>query len=208
MERVWKCVDIYESAGTLFLQTDQSVSSFPTPTNGSPGGSIGVAAVIPKLVSYTGNTGTDAAVGWVPGRFFSHWLNTYTATGQLVTVWGQVVSIKITVNAGYSAGTFTLGVGGIFVLYKPQNTDHVWNPSIDLTIAGIRTITPSGVTGGGSVWLVSNQITPTITSAVGSGSVQLEILTDQGFPADVTSVSTAFTITHGHARGHTKMIAY
>jgi hypothetical protein len=191
---VWKCIDIYESGGNLFLQTDQTVSSFPAGVNGA---SVGIHCVLPKVIGYSGNTGTNASTGWVPPRFGAHWLKTYSGNigistlANLIKVWGQVISIKITVGAGYSGGT--LNLDGPFVVNKPQNTDVIWSPVIDLTVAGTRIITPSGVTGGGgsdsgltlpnsgNVWLVSNQITPAMSGATGAGSVTIEIQTDQGF---------------------------
>lgn len=197
MAPVWKCLDIYQTGNTLFLQTDQTVSAFPPTVNGGAG-SVGVNAVISKLLSYSGNTGSPSATGWQGNRLFSHWLQTYTGNigaataANLIQIWGQVVFIKVTVNAGYSAGTMDLDA---FVLQKPSNNDTVWNPIFDLTVSGTRIITPSGVTGSvgsdsgltlpnsGNVWLVSNQITPEMTGAVGSGSVIIEIQTDQGFPA-------------------------
>lgn len=196
--RVWKCVDIYDNGTTLFLQTDQS-GGFPAPI--SPATALNASAVFPLFSSFSGNSGCDDAIGLTGGRAFSRWSAVYSGNigasdpSHLIKVWGQLVSIKITVFAGYSAGT--LNLSGPFVVYKPQNTEAIWSPVIDLTQAGVRTILGNGtVTGnlgtdsitppnGGSVWLVSDQIIPAMSGALGSGSVQIEIQTDQGFPLAV-----------------------
>jgi len=195
---VWKCVDIWEDATILYVQTDQSISGFPLGADGTT--ILGATAVVPALQNYTGNSGNDDAVGWTGPRLFSHWNKTYSgnigaaAAAHLIKIWGQVVFIKITVFSGYSAGT--LNLDGPFVVYRPQNTTNIWSPVVDLTVVGTRTILPSGTSGGGgadsnltlpnggNVWLLSTQITPAMSGAVGSGSVQIEMLTNQGFPAD------------------------
>jgi hypothetical protein len=195
---VWKCLDIYESGGNLFVQTDQA-GSFPAAV--SPATTIAARAVLPSFISFLNNSGSDDANALTGTNFrpFSHWNLTYNGnigaanpTLHIIKVWGQVVSVKITVLSGYSAGTINLNA---FVVQKPSNVQTTWNPVVDLTVTGVRTITPSGVTGGGgsdsglalpnsgNVWLVSNQITPAMSGAVGAGSVQIEIFTNQGFPA-------------------------
>jgi hypothetical protein len=195
--RVWKCLDVRDDGTTLFLQTDQFTG---LPAIVSPATALLAAPVLPTLTTFAGNSGCDDANGLTVGHPFSHWLLTYSGNigvadpSHLIKAWGNVVSIKITVLPGYSAGT--LSFAG-FVVFKPQNINSTtWNPTIDLTVTGTRTITPAAVTGlagadsglalpnSGNVWLVSNQIEPAMSGAVGAGSVQIEILTDQGFPPD------------------------
>lgn len=207
---VWKCIDIWESGGILYLQTNQS-GGFPLGFTGSP---ILFARAAPPLVSFSGNTGADDAISLsnvgVSHRYGSRWDKTYSGNvgasntaAHLIAVWGTPTFVRITVNPGYSAGTVALNA---FVLSKPGNTEVVWNPIIDLTIPGLRTITTSGVTGtagadsglafpnGGNVWLVDNQIVPAMSGAVGAGSVRIEIQTDQGF-----SISTIPFVLRLHA---------
>jgi hypothetical protein len=201
----FKVLDIYDDGTTLYIQTDQS-GGFPSPV--SPATTISANAAPPVNFTFSGCTGCDDAVSWsnvTPSRpMFSQWKETYSGDigfenpDHQIKIDGQVVSIKVTVTSGYSAGTFTLD--DPFVIYKPQNTQATYPMSIDMTVPGVRTITPSGVTGaagadsnldlpnGGSVWLVDNQLTASMSSASGTGTVTLEIATDLGIVSSAPAV--------------------
>jgi hypothetical protein len=197
---VWRCLDIWDNGTTLFIQTDQS-GGFP-PTIGGTGDIAIIGS--PPIITYVGNFGCDDAVSWSavssPSRMLTQWDMTYNGNigasnpAHQVKVSGQLVSITITVGAGYSAGT--LNLDSPFVVVKPGNTQLQWTPVVDLTVAGTRVINANGtVTGGGgadanlaapnsgNIWLVSDQITVAMSGATGSGSVRLQIKTDAGFQA-------------------------
>jgi hypothetical protein len=198
---VWKCLDVYESAGTLFIQTDQT-GGFPSGVNGD---SDIFAITAPALVNFSGCIGSDDALSLSNiglHRYQTKWDLTYTGDigssdvnpAHLIKVSGTPIFVRITVISAYTGGLLKLDP---FVIAKPSNFEVSWLPVIDLTTTGVRTITPSGVTGStgsdsalafpnsGSVWLVSNQITPFMTGVSGSGSVRIEIQTDMGFPTGV-----------------------
>lgn len=191
----WKVLDVYDDGTTLYIQTNQS-TGFPTPVSGSAISAI----TAPPLISFSGCTGSDDAVSWsnvTANRIqFSQWNKTYSgnigaaSAAHQIKIAGQVVSIRITVAAGYSAGT--LNLNGPFVIAKPGNTEATWSPVIDLTTTGVRTITPAGANSlgsdsglalpnSGNVWLVDNQITPAMSGAVGAGSATIEISANLGF---------------------------
>lgn len=192
----WKCLDIWDDGTTLYIQTDQS-GGFPSPV--SPATTISAITAAP-VISFSGCTGCDDAVSWSnvsANRIqFSQWNKTYSGnlgaadpTNHLIKVSGQAKSVKITVAAGYSAGTFSLS--GPTVIAKPGNTEATWSPVIDLTTPGVRTITSAGAnslgsdTGlawpnSGNIWFVDNQLIPAMSGAVGNGSVTIEIQADLG----------------------------
>jgi len=200
----WKVLDMYDDGTTLYIQTDQS-GGFPSPV--SPATTISAITAAP-LISFASCTGTDDAISWsnvTSNRVqFSQWNKIYNGNigaadaVHQIKISGQVISIKFTVASGYSAGT--LNLDGPVVIAKPGNTQATWTPIIDLTTAGVRTITPAGASSlgsdsglalpnSGNVWLVDNQITPAMSGAVGSGSVTIEIQTDLGInPAQITIV--------------------
>lgn len=69
-------------------------------------------------------------------------------------LWGKVTSIKINVMQAYTGSTNPLRVNLPEETIVPAGTTTFWNPLINLRQAGLRTITPAGVTcdtGGGPV---------------------------------------------------------
>lgn len=69
-------------------------------------------------------------------------------------LWGKVTSIKINVTQSYTGSTNPLRVNFPEETVIPAGTTSFWSPLIDLRTAGLRTITPAGVTcdtGGGPV---------------------------------------------------------
>lgn len=188
--------DVTEDATNIYIQTNLT-GSFPPPI--APATTFIFRTHPSPVATFINCTGSDAAVAFsnsIIGRpLYSGWNLTYTGnigtSKSTIPIFGKIVYVKFTVNSAYTTGTFNLD--GPFVVNKANNTDSNWNPVIDLTRIGTRTITPSGVTGGGGadnglvlpgsgqIWLVTAQITPKMSSATGSGSITLEIITDQGF---------------------------
>lgn len=196
-----KVLDVWDNGTTLFIQTDQT-GGFPPLV--SPATTYSARTGQIRDFSFSNCTGCDDANSWsavITGQpQFSQWHLTYSgnigaanSVHQFNAV-GKVISVKITVAAGYSAGTFNLN--SPFVVTKPANTAVFWNPVIDLTTPGVRTITPSstvslGTDSGlalpnsGALRIPENQMTAAMSGVTGSGSVTLEILTDQGFTSSV-----------------------
>lgn len=197
----FRVLDVYTDGTTLFIPTDQA-GGFPSVV--SPATQLNIITAPPPNFTFTNCTGCDDAVSWsavTPSKpLYSQWKRTYSGNigainaAHQIKIAGQLVSIKITVNAGYSAGTFNLGGPGLAVIKKPANViDTSWDPQFDLTMPGVRTIHSDGTVTGtagadsglvpqnsGNIWLVDNQFTAAMSGAVGSGSVTLEITTDQG----------------------------
>lgn len=110
-----------------------------------------------------------------------------------VRSWGKVNTFNYTVAGPYGgAGTlsffpfFQFG----FSTVQPNGSNFSYTPQVDMKTAGERTVTPSGVTGGGgadanlsvpsAVW-VTGQTIPNISGNVGwAGSINIELTTDQG----------------------------
>jgi len=214
---IFKIIDVTWDGTTIFITTDQT-GGFPAPI--SPATTININTHPAPSLTFSGCSGTDpAAQAWSnapPGRpLFSYWNYTYLGDigaglvgGQsyFIPILGTFVSAKFTVNSGYSAGTFNLGTFSRF-LGKPGNAILPWNPSIDLTQPGVRFVTatapPTGAVGADSglalpqsnVWWPWGQPQAKMSGAVGSGSITVEFITDQGFnlvPAPVVLASIPF----------------
>lgn len=119
-------------------------------------------------------------------------------TSSLVPVWGRVVSIKINVTTPYTGvqSTLTMNAMGQFFgpTLQPSGTLFDYAPIINLKTAGLRTITPSGVTGaqtgdsglsiGAPIWITQGY-QPVVGTNIGSEnpsvypSVTIEFITDQ-----------------------------
>lgn len=191
--------DIWDDGTTLYISTTLS-GGFPSPV--FPATTIKASTYPPSNFTFTNCTGCDDAVSLsavgTGSPQFSKWKLNYPGNigpsdpSHLVKIYGELVSVKVTVNAGYSAGTFSLD--GPFVITKPGNVQVRWDPVFDLSVPGVRQINSDGTVSGtagtdanlippnsGSIWFVDNQITPSMSGAAGAGSVTLEITADQGF---------------------------
>lgn len=194
-EHSFKVLDIIDGS-TLQIVTDFP-GGFPTPV--SPATTISIITAPPPDFTFNSCTGCDDATSWsgVPAHLpqFSRWNLTYTgnignSAIHTVKVAGKLVSMKFTVNSGYTGGTFN--IGGPFVINNTTNADVSWNPTIDLTTPGVRLITPSvpptplgadaNLTppNSGNITLTEDQMQATMSGVTGSGSITLEIVADQG----------------------------
>lgn len=88
--------------------------------------------------------------------FASYSKRSYTNSTALVNspLWGKVTTIKINVTQAYTGSTNPMRFNPSAVTVIPAGTTSNWNVNINLRQAGLRTITPAGVTcdtGGGPV---------------------------------------------------------
>jgi hypothetical protein len=137
--------------------------------------------------------------GATPGLpLFSYGKLTYDETWPIsstdsIVVWGAVNTLKYTVTNPYAGA----GALSFFPFYqfgyqtvKADGTASAYTPLVDLKTGGLRTVTPSGVTGGGGTdsglsvggayWL-SGVTSPNISAHPGgSETITVEIITDQG----------------------------
>ncbi len=195
-QAVFKVLDVYPEGDDSRLHISTSLTGglpFPVPNSGN----YGVTTIPATKLTFSGCTGCPAAVAWslapAGNPIFSYWKQTFTGnistTGPMIPMVGKVVSIKFTVNSAYTGGTFNLD--GPFVENRVSNTSVIYNPVIDLTHTGLRTVTLSGVTGtvgsdatlglpSNDIWLIPGQITAKMVGATGSGNITLEMITDQG----------------------------
>lgn len=194
-EAVFRVLDITEDGSNIYIQTDQP-GGFPSLV--SPATTLSISTHPCPQFTFVNCSGCEVALGWsgiLPNKpVGSGWLRTYTGnigtTLPVIPMIGKVVSVKITVNSAYSTGTFNLN--SPFLIQVSNRIAVQWFPVIDLTTTGVRTITRAGVIGSagsdtgltlpgsGDLWMVPDQIIPKMTSATGSGSITLEITTDQG----------------------------
>lgn len=194
--RAIRVIDITDDGTSIHITTDLGGSAWPVLNTGTSPSAI---TSPPRITTFTGNTGCDDALSWsaVTGSLYTRWKKTYTGnltydpTLHTIKMSGRFVSAKITVTSGYTAGT--LHLDGPLVLVKPTGATTAWNPVIDLTAVGTRLINNDGTVtsfgtdsalampNGGNVGLLENQITPSTTGAVGSGTFTIEINADMAY---------------------------
>lgn len=150
------------------------------------------------------NLSKAAAYGLPPYSYGEYTVITGAAVSVAIgpRLWGQLVSLTINVIRAYTGAQATLtmdagGQFGVFVVNSSGNVVHnAFNSQVNLKIAGIRTITPTGVTGAQSgdnitspgannAWLVFG-IGPFMSAATGGDTldqqaiVEVQCTTDQG----------------------------
>jgi hypothetical protein len=127
---------------------------------------------------------------------------------------GRLISLKVTVSQAYSGvGALSFDPLSTFgnppVMDPTQTTLFPWSISVDLRTTGVRTITPTQITGSagadslgiapGNVWF-GGPVGPSISRDVSAESpanwplFEVEIMTDQGFqPSVVTLMGQSWT---------------
>jgi hypothetical protein len=189
-----KILDVYEDGTYVYIQTNLTGNVLPhNSVITSPHANF-------TMVSCTGADGAAGYSDLIPNRpLFTQWKRTYTtdigSTKGAIKVFGTPNYVKFTVNTPFSSGTFAFAAPGAFV--SADGTDVLWNPVIDLTATGTRTVTLSGATGAtGSdarltfpsfttdLQLESDQLFPVMSGVSGSGSLTLEFSTNSGFVPD------------------------
>lgn len=129
-------------------------------------------------------------------------------TGPTLTLWGNLVSVTVNVVRAYTGAqnTLTLDAGSVFGFFVIDSTGHVNTSAlvvrVNLKNAGVRTVTPGGVTGSQSgdtltnpgastnVWFPKGANTY-VSAATGSDTldqqaiVEVQYVTDQGSIVDV-----------------------
>jgi hypothetical protein len=192
----FQIIDTFDSAGTVYITTSL--------TGGWPANGFGglITASAPQM-TMTNCTGSEEALSYSncePGAVKnSRWNRTYTnnigTTLPTIPVFGKITSATFTVTGPYSGGTFDLD--SPFVVQMSDDSITNWGLSIDLTHAGVRTITYrpatddyqyTGAVGAdalnlpytGKTWMFGDQMVPKMRSATGSGTIQFQLNTDQG----------------------------
>jgi hypothetical protein len=121
---------------------------------------------------------------------FSYSARSYTNLTPLVNsnLWGKVTSIKINVTQAYTGSTNPMRFNPSSVTIIPAGTTSNWNVNINLRQAGLRTITPAGVTcdtGGGPVGgACSGDGTLTLPDPNSFFSSSLNLAKPDGSPTD------------------------
>lgn len=123
------------------------------PTVPLTGGKSWLSPALPSWTC-TGCFGSAQAVdfaGAPAGRpLFSYtnrtWTNTPVTSLVAYPLWGKVTSITVTVSTAYTGATTPLKFNPVENTVIPAGTSAFWNPFFDLRTAGVRVITPAGVT--------------------------------------------------------------
>ena len=141
-----------------FISIDTTVSgAYPTVPLTSGKSFILVQAPSWTCSNCSGNAQAVDFSGAPPNTpLFSYSARSYTNSTPLVnsTLWGKVTSITINVTQAYTGATNPMRFNPSTVTVIPAGTTSNWNVNINLRQAGLRTITPAGVTcdtGGGPV---------------------------------------------------------
>lgn len=189
-EYAFKIAGIINDGALIYISTN--MSSLPLiPNNGT----YSIKTHTCPQLTFTSCTGCDEALSFSnspPNKpLGSYWNLNYS--GNIGTVRTPLIISGKLISAAFNVTTPLVGLSGKFDLNSPfvytisDGTERTWSPSIDLTAAGLRTITTSGVTGStgtdsgltlpgsGDVWILPNQITPQCTTNL-SGASQLPVI--------------------------------
>lgn len=205
-------LSVYQDATNVYMDTTlTALPSFSGTGTASPGI---VQHTCPRLIAGN-NTGVDMAI--VTGKqaaelpIYSYAHKVYcedliqpgtTAVTQAIMQWGTLVSLKVNViraDTGANAALTMnpLNANGALVL-NPSNTTVAFNPAINLKTAGVRTVTPTTVTGNvagdtiaapGAVWFIQPALQPWMSASIAADNpaqhaiVEIELVTDQGITA-------------------------
>lgn len=201
--RSFRVLNVTQDASNVYAQTDW-IGGFPAAPV-EPGNKLYIHVHPCPLWSGTGNTGCADAVdlsqsGAQNRPLYEYTRRTYDGSVQnpaLVTIRGDVVSIKVNVTTPYTGvlGTYKIQLYSKYVDSSNVAGEYSFR-SVNLKIAGERVITPSGVTGNQSgdddlslpdtsTWLSGSllvQFTSDISgeSAGVRPSVTVEVETNQG----------------------------
>ncbi|HEY6329415.1 MAG TPA: hypothetical protein VI756_08755 [Blastocatellia bacterium] len=198
-------VDLSQDSTNTYIQTSLS-GGYPT----IPGSSSTFVAYPATTFTCSGCSGdptaVDASLAPSGNTFFSYANRTLTrsniGTSQpVIPVWGNLISLSVNVITPYtgvqSTLTLNIGPGGVLV-QNSSGAFAVYQPTFNLKVAGLRTITPTGVTGaqsgdsitapGSGTRLYDDELQLYCGTNIGSESssvyptVQLIVVTTGGFP--------------------------
>jgi hypothetical protein len=199
-EKLFQVVDVTQDGTNTYVQTNWS-GGFPNVPLASGALFIQVHPA-PKFTCTNCTGGADAvdlAQAPAAAPFGTYSKRTYTGNtpSPNFSIWGQPTTITFNVTTPYTGATSTVKMELSSYSVKSNNSGQIYNPFINLKIAGSRVITPSGVTGqqsgdsglalpdSVSTWfadVASQAVTPSI-SAENPGTwptITIEINTDQG----------------------------
>lgn len=208
---LFKILAITQDATHCYIQTDQTWTGWPTMENGGTVYQVTPHAC-PKL-TMTNCTGSVEALSFsqAPANapiqsyqkvtYDSSIRSQYNVQQARWPTWpayGNLVSVKINVTkAATVAGVVTANLGGFFHLIPPgpnYREKNDWSFIVDLKTAGLRTVTPTTVTGAagadsiaapGPLWLQGTNVT-IMTDITAAPDEQWPVFTvewicDQGF---------------------------
>lgn len=117
---------------------------------------------------------------------FSYSNRSYTNTTPLVNspLWGKVTSIKINVTQAYTGSTNPMRFNPSTITVTPAGVQANWNVNINLRQAGLREITPSGVTCNGSPGGCAGDGTLTLPDPNSFFASNLNLAKPDGSPTD------------------------
>lgn len=152
----WQSTGVTQSGG--FVQIATTIpGGFPTVPLSSGAAGVRVQAPYWTCTNCSGSAQMLDFSGAPPNiPIFSYSNRTFSNSTPLRSwsVWGRVTSIKINVTQAYTGSTSPLRANLPEETVIPAGTTTFWSPLINLRQAGLRTITPAGVTcdtGGGPV---------------------------------------------------------
>lgn len=204
--------NVYQDSTNLYFDT--TLTSIPT-FSGTGTASPGICQHPAPRLTASGNTGNDTAImlsklsketpfGSYAHKVYSEDLiqpGTAVVT-QPVAQWGILTSLRVNVIRADTGpnGTLAMHPLGHFGanVMLPTNVAGAFDLTIDLKTAGVRTITPTTVTGNvgadsitapGLVWFMQNGLNPWLSASIATNTpvqmpiVEIELVTDQGITA-------------------------
>lgn len=203
---------VYQDSVTLYFDT--TLTALPS-YSGVGTGAIGICQHPCPRLTASNVTGSDFAIAQgkaakeLPVGSYAHKVYCEdliqpgtTAVTQQIEQWGTLVSLKVNVIRADTGANVTLtmnplNANGALVI-NPSNATVAFNPVINLKTAGVRTITPTTVTGNvtgdtltppGAIWFIQPALQPWMSASIAANTpvqmpiVEIELVTDQGVTA-------------------------
>lgn len=194
-ETMFQVLDVTQDATNTYIQTNLS-GGFPTDSSMLTSGMLYIHAQPAPKCTFRNVVGCADVVdlsGAPPGApIYSYTRRTLTKDDTAATVssilWGDLTSLRVTVNTAYAGATNPFILNIVMAFIKPDMTRVLYNSTvINCRIAGTRTITPAGVTGAQSGDTLAPL--PSAASDWSSGGVNVF------WGANISAQSTPFSVT-------------
>ena len=198
-ETAFRIIDVTEDATNTYIQTSLA-GGFPALPMSN--GKLGIRVHPAPKITCSNCTGGAAAVSLsqapAGAPIYSYSKRIYTGDSSFTShaIWGKVTNIKFNATTPYTGATNPIRMEFVQGIVKSDGSAAFYHPFIDLRTAGLRTVTPSGVTGAQSgdsalalpdpsTWFAHRAnpaFQPTISGEPSSvwPTVTIEIITDQG----------------------------
>ena len=192
-------IDVTQGGGNTYVQTS-CTGGFPNIPMAS--GPLGIRVHPSPKFTCTNCSGSidaimlsQAPAGAPLGSYFKRTYDPSTAT-RTAFLFGTMVSVNFDVTTPYTGGSsLNFNLDGPFMIDPGGTTFSAWDPKVNPSITGTRSVDPTSVTGAqsgdslsspGMSWFVPAQVRPRFSADISAEApstwptITVEIITDQG----------------------------